>query len=117
MATAPTPPPAIPPPLTALAPTPARSAKRFPVIWYGLTLAAIVVCATAPIGSVLIASTIAEANGCALNASAVHPCIVGGVDRGETLLVMSALGWLAFVTLPAGDALCSSPLNARSRRD
>lgn len=36
--------------------------------------------AGAPLVSVLIASAIAQLNGCTLNEAAAHPCIVLGVD-------------------------------------
>ena len=84
------------------APAPPHPGKRFPVVWYALALAVIILFAIAPLLSVLIASAIAEANGCVLHEGGVNPCVIGGVDRGETLLTMFVLGWLMFLTLPAG---------------
>ena len=45
---------------------------------------------------------IANAYGCKVDEGSVHPCIIGGVDRGELLYSMGVLGWLMLVTLPVG---------------
>ena len=58
--------------------------------------------AAAPLISVLIASSIAEAHGCMLDEGSVHPCVINGTDYGETLLTMAVLGWLMMFTLPVG---------------
>jgi hypothetical protein len=76
--------------------------KRFPFIWYALVLVPLVLFAIAPLVSVFIASSIAEAHGCALNVSRVHPCIVNGTDYGQTLLTMSMMAWMSLFTLPVG---------------
>ena len=86
-----------PPPLPAAAPR-----KRFPFLWYALSLVLIILFATAPLISVLIAGSIAEAHGCVLNEGGSHPCIINGTDWGDTLLTMFVLGWLMLFTLPAG---------------
>lgn len=50
--------------------------------------------------SVAIAGTIAEANGCRLDESGAHPCIVNGEDMGETLYGMGMMGWIGIATCP-----------------
>ncbi len=64
---------------------------------YGGILFAIV-----PIISLLIAATVANLGGCALDESSVHPCVIGGIDWGELLSIMGMMGWLALFTVPVG---------------
>lgn len=82
--------------------SPPAAGKRFPVLRYGLVLACIALFALAPLISVLIASAIADKNGCQLDEGGMHPCVLGGTDWGETLGTMFVLGWLMFATLPVG---------------
>jgi len=56
----------------------------------------------APAISVAIAGTIASMHGCELHEGFVNPCVVGGVDVGETLYAMGVMGWFALITLPLG---------------
>jgi hypothetical protein len=82
---------------------PARPrARRFPWAVYWLVFAILVVLTIWPVISVLVASSIAEANGCALDEGSVHPCLVDGADWGEALYTMAVLGWLMLATLPLG---------------
>lgn len=83
-------------------PVSAAPAKRFPWVPYTIVLGGIVLAAAAPIISVVIAGAIANANGCRLDEGSMHPCVVAGSDRGEMLYTMFVLGWLMFLTLPAG---------------
>ena len=76
--------------------------KRFPVAWYAVVLVLVLLFAAAPIISVLVSSAIAEAHGCVLNEGGANPCVINGKDYGETLVTMFLLGWLMFLTLPAG---------------
>lgn len=62
----------------------------------------ILLAATAPIVSVALAGWIAHRHGCTLHEGFANPCLIGGVDFGETLYTMGVLGWLALVTLPLG---------------
>jgi hypothetical protein len=57
---------------------------------------------TAPIISVAVAGWIAESNGCILNESQPHPCIVNGVDQGDNLYALGVMGWFMLVTIPLG---------------
>lgn len=77
-------------------------ARRFPWWVYWLALALILLLALAPMISVVIAGSIAEANDCTLNEGSVHPCLVGGTDMGETLYAMGVMGWFMLGTLPLG---------------
>ncbi|MCE2754287.1 MAG: hypothetical protein LW720_20710 [Pirellula sp.] len=56
----------------------------------------------APILSVMIASSIAQATGSQLDEGGAHPCIVFGFDIGGTLAIMFVMGWFALVTIPTG---------------
>ena len=76
--------------------------KRFPTFAYVLVLGLIGLIALAPLLSVLLASWIANAAGCALDEGSSHPCMIGGKDRGELLYTMFVMGWFMFLTLPAG---------------
>jgi hypothetical protein len=63
-------------------------------------VACIALIGVAPIISTLIAGGIAEANGCLLDEGSVHPCVINGVDYGETLLTMGMLAWLTLASVP-----------------
>ena len=76
--------------------------RRFPWPVYWLVFAVLVIFTILPIVSVVIASSIAESHGCALDEGSVHPCLVNGADWGETLYTMGVLGWLMLATLPLG---------------
>lgn len=76
--------------------------RRFPWWVYLIVLAVILVVALAPLISVIIAGSIADANGCTLNEGSVHPCIVGGNDMGSTLYAMGMMGWFMIATIPLG---------------
>lgn len=67
---------------------------------HAIVLAIIVFIGIAPILSVVIAGTIASANGCELHEGFANPCVIGGVDYGETLYAMGVMGWFALATLP-----------------
>jgi hypothetical protein len=77
-------------------------ARRFPWWIYWLLLALIVVFAFWPIASVVIAGSIADANGCMLDEGSVHPCIINGADWGDSLYTLGVLGWFMLATMPMG---------------
>lgn len=78
--------------------------KKFPWVVYAIVLFLIAAAALSPIGGVIVASTVANANGCTVDEGSVHPCVIGGKDYGETLYTLGVLGWLMLLTLPAGAA-------------
>lgn len=80
------------------------STPRFPMGVYWVALAVIVLLAALPVISVVIAGTIADANGCRVDEGSVHPCLVGGTDLGELLYTLGVLGWLMLLSIPAGIA-------------
>lgn len=49
---------------------------------------------------VVIASNIAQANGCELHEGSPQPCIVDGVDRSEDLYAMGMMGWITVAACP-----------------
>lgn len=48
----------------------------------------------------LLARAFANINGCALHEGFANPCVVIGLDWGETLYAMGTLGWLTLASLP-----------------
>ncbi len=58
----------------------------------------------APFLSMLAAVGIASLAGCSVNEGLITPCLIGGVDFGETLAMMSTMAWLIFITWPLGAA-------------
>jgi hypothetical protein len=55
-----------------------------------------------PIVGLLIAMAVSVICGCTVNEGSPIPCIVFGVDIGKALYTLTAMGWLAIVTLPTG---------------
>lgn len=76
--------------------------RRFPWWAYWIVLAIILLVALAPVISVIITGSIADANSCALDEGSVHPCIVNGEDIGSTLYAMGVMGWFMLATIPLG---------------
>lgn len=72
------------------------------VVAFALSAAVILLAAFVPLISAFSAGAIANAYGCALDEGGVYPCLIGGIDYGETLSVMFVLGWLGLITLPFG---------------
>lgn len=79
----------------------ARAPRRIGPIFITL-LIVILVFTLGPLISVMLAGLIGDANGCMVNEGGPNACLVGGIDMGETLYIMTVLGWLMFVTLPLG---------------
>lgn len=75
--------------------------KRILILVINLViLGAIGLFCLSPMISVAIAGTIANRYGCTLHEGFVNPCVINGVDYGETLYSMGVLGWLFFMTVP-----------------
>lgn len=75
--------------------------KRAPIgRIFAILFVAIVLVGIAPVLSAFAASFIADAAGCVLNEGGIHPCLIGGVDFGDTLAVLFMAHWLALMTLP-----------------
>src|SRR5689334_12334536 len=75
---------------------------KFPWLWYVLALLPIGAFACAPIASVILCATIANAYGCKVDEGSVHPCIINGHDYGELLYSLGVMGWFMLVTIPGG---------------
>ncbi len=56
----------------------------------------------APVASVVVAGSIANAHGCRVDEGSVHPCVINGKNYGHMLYTLGVMGWLMLVTLPAG---------------
>lgn len=66
-----------------------------------LMLIGLAIC-IAPLASTFVAGSIATHYGCQLDEGSVHPCVIGGVDRGQTLYTMGVMGWMMLFTIPIG---------------
>src|SRR3954462_3762227 len=75
---------------------------RFPWLWSVLALLPIAAFAFAPIASVILCATLANAYGCKVDEASAHPCIINGHDYGELLYSLGVMGWLMLVTIPGG---------------
>ena len=82
-------------------PAPVR-AFRFPWLVYWIVFVVLLAFTIAPIISVIVAGSIAEAHGCALDEGSIHSCLVNGEDWGSTLYTLGVLGWFMLATLPLG---------------
>jgi hypothetical protein len=51
---------------------------------------------------VIMAGSVANACGCALDEGSAHPCIVAGMDVGGVLYALGMMGWLGILTTPLG---------------
>jgi hypothetical protein len=71
-------------------------------LWFSVGAVLIVLLSAAPLIVAIGAGTYAEARGCVLHEGFVNPCIVDGVDVGQTLYELGVLGWLGIVTIPFG---------------
>lgn len=74
----------------------------FPGRPYRIALWVIVILMVIPFLSPIIASSLAEAHGCRLHEGFPTPCIILGMDWGDTLYAMGVLGWLMLASLPFG---------------
>jgi hypothetical protein len=77
------------------------------IVIHAVMLLLILVVTLSPVIGVAVAGSIATANGCTLNEGQAHPCIVNGVDWGETLYALGVMGWFMLVTIPVGGSVLS----------
>lgn len=66
------------------------------LFWTGLILLLIGI---APMVSAVLASAIAQSQGCTLNEGMANACMIFGRDWGAVLYAMFVAGWLFFVTM------------------
>jgi ABC-type Fe3+ transport system permease subunit len=83
-------------------PPAAPSVRRFPWPIYVVGFVLVLAFTLAPVISAVIASVLANANGCVVDEGSIHPCLIAGSDWGENLYTLGVLGWLMLVTLPVG---------------
>lgn len=74
--------------------------KKRSVLIHGSVLLAIFLIGFGPLLISLAAGAFANINDCTLHEGFVNPCIVFGLDWGETLYTMGTLGWLSLASLP-----------------
>ena len=86
---------------------PAAPVKRrdFPAWRYVVSLIVIVLIGILPILITLVAVGIASANGCQVDESSVHPCILGGIDHGADIQAASFAAFLFLVSGPVAFVL------------
>jgi len=61
--------------------------------------------AIAPIIPAVIAANIVDAAGCQLDEGSIHPCLINGVDYGDTLYTWGMMPWFVFASFPLAVAL------------
>jgi hypothetical protein len=71
-------------------------------IWLGVAFVVIVLFAASPLIAAFAAGAIADILGCTVNEGGASMCMFMGRNIGQTLAELFVLGWLSFVTLPAG---------------
>lgn len=54
----------------------------------------------APVAAMIWASWFARRHGCDLNEGTAQPCIVNGIDWGDTLYACFVMGWFGMIGLP-----------------
>jgi hypothetical protein len=59
----------------------------------------------APWVIVYIAAVVADLNGCTISATEVLPCMIWGVDRGETIFGLASFADFAYISLSVGSML------------
>lgn len=59
----------------------------------------------APVGLVIYASSVATRHECVLHEGFANPCVIDGVDHGQTLYAMGVSGWFMLITLPVAAVL------------
>lgn len=65
-----------------------------------VVLAILTLIALLPLLSVVLTYAIADTLGCTVDENSVHPCLLGGLDIGDTLYTMGVLGWLMIPAAP-----------------
>jgi len=61
-----------------------------------------VLAGVAPLIAMFVASSLADHYGCRLHEGFSNPCVIAGVDRGETLYSLFVTGWLGLISIPLG---------------
>lgn len=75
--------------------------KRSRTIWF-IVLAVIILLAVAPALVAVLASLIANANGCVISMASRDACMIAGADWTPTLLNWSLWPWFLFYSIPLG---------------
>ena len=70
-----------------------------------LIIACISLLCFAPLLVTTIAGSVAQAAGCQLDEGSIHPCIINGVDYGETLYSLGMTAWFMFFSAPVAAGL------------
>ncbi|MGB3545279.1 hypothetical protein [Rubrivirga sp.] len=73
--------------------------------WHAIVAALVLILVFLPATGALIAAGIASANGCTLHEGFSNPCVVAGVDIGDSLYPWAVAPWLLFITVPIGAVL------------
>jgi hypothetical protein len=68
--------------------------------YFRIAMLAVLVVCLLPFLSLFVSLAVAGFGQCQLDEGSVHPCLIGGVDLGPTLYVMSVSAWFGLMTLP-----------------
>lgn len=72
---------------------------------FRIVLALAILACLAPLISTALAGWVASSHGCTLHEGFANPCVINGIDYGETLYTMGVMGWLMLATLPIAAGL------------
>ena len=70
-----------------------------------LIILCIILIGISPILVAILSGTVAASFGCEVNEGMVNPCVIGGVDYGETFYTLGVAGWFFFFTIPVAIGL------------
>jgi hypothetical protein len=70
------------------------------MVRFRIVVAAVGLLSLTPMAVSLFAAAVASSVGCALDEGSSHPCVILGVDWGDTLYSMGVAFWLTLFALP-----------------
>ncbi len=70
-----------------------------------LIIVCIILIGISPVLVAILSGTVAASFGCEVNEGRVNPCVIGGVDYGETFYTLGVAGWFFFFTIPVAVVL------------
>ncbi len=75
---------------------------HFRMRWYLLVLLLIALFTVLPVFTTVLGAVIANDHGCAVNEGNINPCVIDGVDQGQTLAFMGMSFLYLLLTFPLG---------------
>ena len=80
--------------------TPAGKPPHFHMRWYWLVFVLIIAFAILPMFTMAYGISVANSHDCAVTEGNINPCIIDGVDQGQTLAALSMSYLYIFWTFP-----------------